>query len=501
MTLLYASQVCRYWREVAFGCSHLWAQLILPDFQNSFLVGEFIRRSRSAPLSVESDCGTGTRFSRFATPGWLQVFKAADRIQSLRITFDLDEKDDIWPLENFVMNAAPLLQSCQLDCEKYADHLHPHGYLANLAPQISIFGGNAKELRCLSIHSCIVPPRVDFSGLSLTHLHLEMGNISTFEPTLSEWLRILVSQPLELLTLFGFRFRRSMTQDPREIQMPHLESLYLEGDINHCGDLFGALILPPTCVVHLQLVQPSRLSFGGMHAGLDRFLAQWDQYNGSSQVYHWLLETSDGLFRLEVGDTSICENSFWPQLLIECLIYVDIPLQFSLSPFLVALTGCPLMEREALIRFRHGMDPAADEYIPYDLIAFLSGFRNATSIMLDSVFIINVTRCILFKHPISTSETKENEVPVLLPNLKQIALENPPGLADEGSLNTFRNYLEWRHKQGKAIEKVLLIYPDLYAAPTSLKATDFYTEDLNVVKGSFELGEMSLPGCEHCDSH
>ena len=156
------SYVCRYWRNMALGCTDLWARLF---FVTPRWMDELLRRSKPVPLTVHFD------FLELSYDLWfpglhpeiLSLEKALENmehIQHLWIKFSPEPVNQIHRSRLIV--AAPLLQSLSLSFEGNISFV-----LSN-----DMFSGPMPGLRTVDLEACFVDwSSPIFSGLTELSLH------------------------------------------------------------------------------------------------------------------------------------------------------------------------------------------------------------------------------------------------------------------------------------------------------------------------------------------
>ncbi|PPQ96962.1 hypothetical protein CVT26_005984 [Gymnopilus dilepis] len=387
LALLNASHVCRQWYIASLQFSYPWAaQVVLPDVLPQQACEAILLRAGQLPLSIS--CSSLRREARFQTPAWRFVLEDLRRVKDIRIFFDAQDQDEVLPFRQLLTKAAPHLQLCQLE-SRWCENAEYQGKMLRL------FSGYAPALKCLSLHTSLLPPRVDFSTLSLTHLYLHMGcREADFTPTFAEWLDVLRSQPaLAVLNLTAFRYKGIADTVVRDVSFPELRSLLLAGEYQVCGNLFQALAIPgATCDVQFDVHRTLDHFSNGMEQGIGQFLADLDRHNGDSSRFWWSLAcgAQGGLFRLQLCQSRStveccclsstgrrCEvHREGPDPNVKLLIHLannrEEPLVNTLKVLLKTFSNSPLRKRRAT--FDLLPDPTTDpdllEEIKHNLITF-----------------------------------------------------------------------------------------------------------------------------------
>ena len=391
LALLNASHVCRQWYIASLSFSYPWAaQAVLPDVMSQQACEVTILRAGNLPVSVESSQTNqdSQREARFQKPTWRLVLENLGKVKEMCIDFEADDQDEVTPLRQLLTKAAPLLQRCQLNafwCEKSQYQRE----------KLRVFDGDAPALKCLSLHACLLPREIDISAFSLNHLYLDMScDELEFIPTFTEWLDLLGSQSLEVLTIWGFRYRGHASTTPQVISFPRLVTLFLNGDTIHCGDLFRALAIPPgTCDVQIQTRGAVSSLPKGMERGISQYLADLDLHIGQSSSFWWSLfsGTQGQSFRLllrQCGHDEEC-SCFSSDTCRPCRVHLPRPRPNSRmlinldnhpeDPLVNLLSSClnsPLLKRRT--HFTLATDSTTDPKVFNEIKHFLSALKDTT---------------------------------------------------------------------------------------------------------------------------
>ncbi|PPQ96960.1 hypothetical protein CVT26_005982 [Gymnopilus dilepis] len=511
MGVVTASHVCKFWRQVALNSPRLWARCIFPDFQNVVVIETFVKRARSVPLVVESDCRSNTFLSRspsrFHAPCWLKVMNALRRIERLSITFDL-ACDDIRPLQNFVLKAAPLLHSCQISSSTFSSSISPAQYRNGLAEGSSMFDGNAKLLRCLRLDTSLLAPKACFSGLILTHLELDMDRVSSFHPGLCYWLDLLQGQALlEILKLKGFGLeygKESSSVDCRDVSLPRLRYFNLEGEQSDCGELFRALTLPSKCYTFLEICEDETRDSSEMDRvqdGLRKLLEHWDEINGPSQTYQWSIWTDYDVLRFQVVASGLSEGDenkgvftlHWRHCILPAYPFVLL---------LETLGSSVLVKRQAIIRLAHDME--YKQRTVASLFRFFQVFGPSTTELVLSGYQVKRLIWDLLEYPVTSSLDGEEyeESTMLLPNLKSVALVQSfaPISPEWDNFYPFAHYIMRRAERNYRVPvvRVECPYPDLVQPIATYFKLSNFTDSLMLCRGPSRFSEVSAHACPRC---
>ncbi|KAA1475996.1 hypothetical protein DENSPDRAFT_455718 [Dentipellis sp. KUC8613] len=259
---LYVTHVCQHWRSAALAQSRLWTDV--PFLLGSAWTKEFIRRSRTAPISFNCDLYNGvTEATRASLNVAGMITQSLSRIQKLRI---VARTDDIASIIPSFRGAAPILEKFAL--ENVATIQIDHFGRPPLLP-VDLFRQSAPRLRSLEAL------RFNFAWSSLVFDNLvelrlsraESDNVGlTPQPqNLQHVLNALSKMPLlEVLVLRGVLpvTDLSEVENVASISLPNLRSFELSGDGLSCILALLRINTPPTTnyTVHFKYVLINRYS-------------------------------------------------------------------------------------------------------------------------------------------------------------------------------------------------------------------------------------------------
>ncbi|KDR77132.1 hypothetical protein GALMADRAFT_246350 [Galerina marginata CBS 339.88] len=453
-TVLHASQVCRFWRFAALDCKALWGTLINIDFSGAQWVAELLRRSNPAPLVVQSTSVIRMDPSQqFTSQKWTGVLANAHRFKILHVAFE--DSNGISPLLHTLSQRAPLLEYFRLETDEEFVPDDP-GHEVDL--ELPLFAGYAPKLRCLIITHTVMWPFIDFSSFKLVHLDLTHEATIGLQLPISSWLNILAQQPLlETLALSGSMFDSPVTGAAaikvREVSLPVLHSIKLDGDSLYCGSFFANLILPSHCQVYLDLWQrTATTSVDDLVRGMAHFMRNWEAIETEDTL--WKVGTVDGhSFTLTIDIGRVEEDDCCPQLTLayhgkEALV----------SPFadlLESLPGLPFMQRDTTFSLNiFGLDDASARSV----ISFLSSFNKVSQIVLDGQYLDHSLVRLLQLQPTPRWDEGNGLAGngVLFPALKYVTLDGQND--NSAGLRVFYDYLKWRHDIGKTVHATIYVY-------------------------------------------
>ncbi|KAA1478187.1 hypothetical protein DENSPDRAFT_661345 [Dentipellis sp. KUC8613] len=234
------THVCRQWRATALDDPGLWSEIIL----GSKWAGEFLRRSRSAPILLDYTWPSAyMQRRRNIQDIGRDIARHVSHLQELRVG---GLSQDLTWIVPSLRDPAPLLEKLVL--------LPPSdGYFALTLPPRA-FNGFAPCLRYLSLGQC------DSSVLrvSLAHdipLHLEGAHddeYPLYRQELGELLSTLQGMPaLEVLKLGRLLSPPAPGTTPESlcgplVTLPNLHTIYLHDETRNCGLLLKHLAVPAT---------------------------------------------------------------------------------------------------------------------------------------------------------------------------------------------------------------------------------------------------------------
>lgn len=227
-------RVCRQWRGVAQSATFLWSDIVLRPQKGSSLSSQ-IKRARTTFIGVYSEGDV--------KPLIPVLSEHAHRIRRLHVR----------TMDNHWIAANPRIKAVFAALPKMALHieelvLHPWS-VDWRSPTASLFSGPAPRLRVLSLHELSFVPTDHFPNLQKLFITLQGA------PEQSELLNMLQGSPmLEHVHIWTSRVvpRPGGAPHSRVARLPHLQALVLcLGHNTPC--LLSDLVLPPSCLVRLQL--------------------------------------------------------------------------------------------------------------------------------------------------------------------------------------------------------------------------------------------------------
>lgn len=249
---IYASHVCKSWRDIALDCANLWGTVdgsVHSDFGSIML-----DRSKQAPLKIRID-PHNRKFSEI----YRKAFAQSHRLRSVTLytNWHLADNQPDNALDALV-GKVPLLEelsvSLSLNTEPF---VFPTGFLC----------GGAPCLRSLTLHFCEVPWALIPPSTSALQL---LSVVDTPDVASSEGMRLSVIDfskylqnldSLSSLKLAGRLPRNDpdMAQPPR-IELPKLTQLTLYDTTEAMVDFFQLVKLPKDVIIDITNHFPSFLS-------------------------------------------------------------------------------------------------------------------------------------------------------------------------------------------------------------------------------------------------
>jgi len=237
------SQVCRFWRETALGCSSLWVYGLDMNTAGANWVNTAIQRTKSASLVVQAII-RNPEGSILNDEKWFNVLIHFYRFRVLHLFF-IHPSFNISDLRPILSQPTPVLESflfCRAPAPRAGDHPNSN------TVSVDIFGGNAPSLKSLYL----------FGGLTPTRIPFRLSNLAIISPARlrhSKLLDILEHQPtLEMLQL---SFSVALSSRPsRTMHLPSLQTLWLSDQPRVCAVILDHLTTPPSCVIRVTITQP-----------------------------------------------------------------------------------------------------------------------------------------------------------------------------------------------------------------------------------------------------
>ncbi|RPD56112.1 hypothetical protein L226DRAFT_92901 [Lentinus tigrinus ALCF2SS1-7] len=234
------TQVCKHWRDVALSTPSLWAGVVCGVQGEHTPYKRYIRLSRSSALRVKV-CGDAESTA--------ELFR--DQPSRIRHLLMMDVHDN-WTRrrdpQDLLAVVGPDLLSCTLDLR-----LWPRGPSPDHS--ISLFSGEAKDMRELVIHQAKIVPLDSFPRLT----HLMLYDIQG-TPSLPHILQLLHRCPkLEEVCIRSSRQVASLpTQRQQTVTLQHLRRISILTQSSFW--LVSHIDVPATCLVRLDNVTHHELS-------------------------------------------------------------------------------------------------------------------------------------------------------------------------------------------------------------------------------------------------
>ncbi|KAF4613054.1 hypothetical protein D9613_011060 [Agrocybe pediades] len=263
-----ASQVCQYWRNVALSYRRLWARMIDIDHHDDpEWIKLLLERSGSNSLIIQSQQSWHGYGPDYSSPQWQLIFDELHRIKVLHIVMSsnfLGQIPNVSRIIFLMLRPAPVLESFRLSFRKrindgnrrLPESINVSGF------DRPLFAGVAPKLCDLVLQGfAITEPRSIFSsvpGTKLTHLHLDHGARSRVNYPASFWLCILEQQPhLEHLVMASNIFSpyTGRNHSPRQtmVRLPNLQHFELACCDVDCAEILTRLSFPDACALVLKL--------------------------------------------------------------------------------------------------------------------------------------------------------------------------------------------------------------------------------------------------------
>jgi len=273
------SQVCRFWRETALGCSSLWVYGLDMNTAGANWVNTAIQRTKSASLVVQAIV-RNPRGSILNDEKWFNILIHFYRFRVLHLFF-IHPPFNISDLKPILSQPTPVLESF-LFCRALRAGDHPNSNTIS----IDIFGGNAPRLQSLYLFGGLTPTRIPFRLSTLAIVfparlsHSDLFDILENQPTLGM---------LQLNFSIGFHARPSKT-----VHLPSLRTLWLSDHPHVCALLLDHLTTPPSCLIRVTITQPKVWIDGGLHCLLlqSAFSKIFKNWKRRKQHTAWVLSAS-----------------------------------------------------------------------------------------------------------------------------------------------------------------------------------------------------------------
>ena len=284
------SQVCRFWRETALGCSSLWVYGLDMNTASASWVNAAIQRTKSASLVVQAIV-RNPRGSILNDEKWFNVLIHFYRFRVLHLFF-IHPPFDISDLRPILSQPTPVLESF-IFCREPRAGDHPNSNTLS----VDIFGGNAPRLQSMYLFGGLTPTRIPFRLSTLAILFpARLSHSILFD--------ILEQQPtLGMLQLsFSIAFHSRPT---KAVHLPGLRTLWLSDHPNVCALVLDHLITPPSCLIRVTITQPKVWINGGpicllLQSAFDKIFNNWKRRN---QHTAWVLSASPFTSHIVAFDT------------------------------------------------------------------------------------------------------------------------------------------------------------------------------------------------------
>jgi hypothetical protein len=255
-----ATQVCRFWRQVAQDDSSLWATISWKlNPTNTELISEMLYRSRDAPLDIDLDFGVNFDIYGPQCREVLLMFPPhLPRIRKLR-------------LYNLSVSHFDIIQSIYGREASALEHFELGFYgtfpvIFQDLGDTKLFKGQAPRLRTLFLSHVLIPWSLIPRG-QLTHLKIVVFNeFFTADPLLggglNQFIDLLINCPgLETLALERcLPSKLAQLSHGQTIHLPRLSRLWLDGSSSRITNLMKMLNLPSSTTLHLHCMFENTLT-------------------------------------------------------------------------------------------------------------------------------------------------------------------------------------------------------------------------------------------------
>ncbi|TFY57552.1 hypothetical protein EVG20_g8499 [Dentipellis fragilis] len=245
--------ICRFWREVALGCSYLWARLVDPSIQ---WAQECLRLSTAVPMTLRLNAEEGDKDAERARAFAAIVFSGSiDRLQKLSVRVQTYEAltNIIFALMN---GPAPLLEYLCLDKDSV---MLEEGGGVGKDPELRLdpwFEGRTPKLRKLRIQAAycflsLASPM--FSSLTYLRICISGGEgMDDLLTAMGNW------KQLETLIL-AQSWPGAVEPDPhnplplptRSIELPNLQQLRVRDTAFSVQCFLGHLLIPASTLLDI----------------------------------------------------------------------------------------------------------------------------------------------------------------------------------------------------------------------------------------------------------
>lgn len=237
--------VCAHWRAVALGCPRLWSTIVVT--YSTDWMSQVLQRSRNAPLTVIMNLGSAA-FYADRSKAFALVMRHLPRIRSIRLNTGRNTLEEALKGDSL---SAPLLQSLVIVSTPV---VRSHGLIA---PPNFLADGQFGALRRLELQD------FPFSWKTSTPLstlrHLKLNNVNRDATLLMPDMLSTLEQMSLLETLELRNCLPTLPSDAddappttRQVELSHLNSLLLAGQMLECTSLLNHLALPSGVVYKFQ---------------------------------------------------------------------------------------------------------------------------------------------------------------------------------------------------------------------------------------------------------
>ncbi|TFK39789.1 hypothetical protein BDQ12DRAFT_628705 [Crucibulum laeve] len=235
------TQICRHWRAVGLSCPELWSNIVM---SRPRWVGEMVRRSKMAAISVNADV-------KYLPPKMVEalhlVLGQIPRTRELSLTSV--QKSVIDRFLGELSNPAPILE-----CLVLAALRNDYGMDENLVIPENLLQGDAPRLRSLDLSFCDIkwnsPLLKGLTSLRINHTSVDA------RPSMSELLDVMEQLPdlqkLDLSQCLPLTGDNAPTGAPdRIISLSYLSLLSVSATVPESENFLRRIALPPNTTVKL----------------------------------------------------------------------------------------------------------------------------------------------------------------------------------------------------------------------------------------------------------
>ncbi|KAF4613061.1 hypothetical protein D9613_011067 [Agrocybe pediades] len=488
-SILAVAHTCKRWRHGVESAKALWGSIIDIERDSGEYLKTCIRRSKGSNSLL-------IRTSHPLLESWnnWQTLLRPGNIRRIKVLWVEAEQPHVDKLLQAFSAPAPSLESFHL--ERVGDG--GANRMIDSESAITLFASQASRLKCLSINLAgLTVPRIDLvsSAFSLVHLSITGTGCCTLSKA-SDWVNVFAANPLlEWISLTVSEKFVGETEDDntddesdpapstsRKIPLNHLKALHLENiDITDAGNIFGSLIIPPSCTVLIALLQELPIyDIDPMVSGMSQYLHRWDSTVNYCAIRAELDDDDEFHIKFEGKPKSDSEsNGSFGSLgiefrttkeVLESDVYI-IPFNSLLGGIRQGVSHLAQIPDADMVLNLSIRPPFEDEdadpnehnrHIHWDenLMALCAAFSNQTSILfldagvdsdvdyLPRVFedLIQVTVPERALQSRSESELEETRS-ILFPELTHLLIYGPHWLCRLEASVAFKSYMAWRMKE------------------------------------------------------